>query len=387
MVGRSFTAATATVERWRHAQLDDPRHSERTAAILGSLLGVSFVVCFLTGLVSHVHQHPNSVISFGPNPAGWFRLNQGLHVTTGIAAVPLLLAKLWSVFPNLFRWPLADNVLHAVERLSILPLVGGSIFMLVTGVANIDLWYPWVFFFPSAHYTVAYVVMGALLIHLVAKWATARHALARGATRHEAPATTVGRRQFLRSAGLLSAGLVMSTVGQTAWHFRKLSIFAPRRPDIGPQGFPVNKTAGEARVTEAAADPAYTLTIESKRKAIKTFTLDELRAASHHSATLPIACVEGWSASRPWRGVSVRELLTEAGAPEGRSVSVESLQKGGRYRRSILTAEQIDDPDTMLAMFVNDEPLHRDHGYPLRLIAPNRPGVLQTKWVSKLVVQ
>ncbi|MBU2076234.1 MAG: molybdopterin-dependent oxidoreductase, partial [Actinobacteria bacterium] len=24
------------------------------------------------------------------------------------------------------------------------------------------------------------------------------------------------------------------------------------------------------------------------------------------------------------------------------------------------------------------------HGYPARLIAPNRPGVLQTKWLSRL---
>ena len=28
--------------------------------------------------------------------------------------------------------------------------------------------------------------------------------------------------------------------------------------------------------------------------------------------------------------------------------------------------------------------LHPDHGYPLRLIAPNRPGVLQTKWVNQV---
>ncbi|WP_148668402.1 molybdopterin-dependent oxidoreductase, partial [Streptomyces sp. WAC05950] len=25
-----------------------------------------------------------------------------------------------------------------------------------------------------------------------------------------------------------------------------------------------------------------------------------------------------------------------------------------------------------------------DHGYPARIIAPNRPGVLQTKWVGRL---
>ena len=31
--------------------------------------------------------------------------------------------------------------------------------------------------------------------------------------------------------------------------------------------------------------------------------------------------------------------------------------------------------------------LHLDHGYPLRLIGPNRPGVLQTKWVTRLVVR
>jgi DMSO/TMAO reductase YedYZ molybdopterin-dependent catalytic subunit len=27
-----------------------------------------------------------------------------------------------------------------------------------------------------------------------------------------------------------------------------------------------------------------------------------------------------------------------------------------------------------------------DHGYPCRLIAPNRPGVMQTKWLASLTV-
>jgi DMSO/TMAO reductase YedYZ molybdopterin-dependent catalytic subunit len=30
--------------------------------------------------------------------------------------------------------------------------------------------------------------------------------------------------------------------------------------------------------------------------------------------------------------------------------------------------------------------LSLDHGYPVRLIGPDRPGVLQTKWLSKLEV-
>ena len=36
---------------------------------------------------------------------------------------------------------------------------------------------------------------------------------------------------------------------------------------------------------------------------------------------------------------------------------------------------------------VNGETLHIDHGYPLRLIGPDRPGVMQTKWVTRLVVR
>jgi len=48
---------------------------------------------------------------------------------------------------------------------------------------------------------------------------------------------------------------------------------------------------------------------------------------------------------------------------------------------------QAHDPDTLLALHVNGEELALDHGYPLRLIGPNRPGVMQTKWVTKLIVR
>ncbi|MBA2624897.1 MAG: molybdopterin-dependent oxidoreductase, partial [Acidimicrobiia bacterium] len=53
---------------------------------------------------------------------------------------------------------------------------------------------------------------------------------------------------------------------------------------------------------------------------------------------------------------------------------------------SPLNPGQLDDPDTLLALEIDGEELHIDHGYPVRLISPNRPGVQQTKWVSKIVV-
>ena len=351
-------------------------------------MGISFVICFLTGLLSHVIQHPPSWFSWTTRPAGLYRVTQGLHVATGIAAIPLLFAKLWSVFPRLFQWPMATGVLHAVERLSLLPLVGGSLFLLVTGLANVELWYPWVFFFPAGHYAVSFVVMGALLIHLVAKFALTRRVLLHGGrSEPEQAAFAQGRRRFLGTVGALSAGAAIVTVGQTVSPLRGLALLAPRHPDIGVQGFPVNKTAREAGVTTTAADPSFRLTVEAGGAALRVFTLDELHAMATRTATLPIACVEGWSANRAWRGVPVRDILQQAGAPGHRSVSVESLQRAGRYRRSTLTSGQIDDADTLLAFEVDGDPLHLDHGFPLRLISPNRPGVLQTKWVGKLVVK
>ena len=40
----------------------------------------------------------------------------------------------------------------------------------------------------------------------------------------------------------------------------------------------------------------------------------------------------------------------------------------------------------LLATHLNGQRLDLDHGYPLRLIAPNRAGVLNTKWLSRVVV-
>ena len=60
-----------------------------------------------------------------------------------------------------------------------------------------------------------------------------------------------------------------------------------------------------------------------------------------------------------------------------------ALAEGGQ---TALSAEQVGAAHTMLALHVNGVDLSLDHGYPARLIAPNRPGVLQTKWVNALTV-
>src|SRR5207344_2676668 len=113
--------------------------SPAVAARIGVWLGVCFGLAFVTGLVSHFAQVPNPWIPFPTRPSWGYRVTQGLHVISGTAAVPLLLVKLWTVFPKLLARPpreTRDLVAHGLERISIAVLVAAAIFQLVTGLAN-----------------------------------------------------------------------------------------------------------------------------------------------------------------------------------------------------------------------------------------------------------
>ena len=137
---------------------------------------------------------------------------------------------------------------------------------------------------------------------------------------------------------------------------------------------------------DLARSPDYRLTVGGRVAKPLSFDHAGLLALPTTTATLPIACVEGWSYSARWSGVPVRDLLAMAGADPDRTVLVESLEPNGAYRTSTLNPGQAADRDTLLATHLDGEPLHLDHGFPCRLIAPNRAGVLQTKWVTKVTV-
>lgn len=105
-----------------------------------------------------------------------------------------------------------------------------------------------------------------------------------------------------------------------------------------------------------------------------------------HRVELPIACVEGWSKSAHWEGVRIKDLLVRAGVEDGARLRIVSLQRHGGYGVSEMDRPYTRDDLTLLALRLNGDVLAPDHGYPARVIAPNRPGVLQTKWVTRLEV-
>ena len=353
------------------------------------LLGVSFGICLLTGVWSHLQQHPPAWLQLPVGPTGLYRFTQGLHVICGLASVPLLLAKLYSVSPQLLRRPSWTDRVDLMERAAVLPLVGGSLFLLVSGAANIARWYPWRFFFPVGHFWAAWLVLGATMIHVALKAPTVRRTLGRAYRSLEGaePATVPGemtRRALLWTVAGTAGLLTVLTAGQTIPFLRRATLLAPRRPDIGPQGIPVNRTAHAAGTTELAG-PDYRLTVVDRDGREHGFSIEDLRELPQRTEALAIACVEGWSAMATWTGVPVVEVLAEAGVRPG-AVTVVSGQQSGGYSSSELSERAIADPRCLLALDLEGEPLVEDHGAPVRLIAPNRPGVAQTKWVTRLEI-
>jgi DMSO/TMAO reductase YedYZ molybdopterin-dependent catalytic subunit len=365
------------------ARADEQRepHDARTARLIGTATGVALLVCFVTGLISHLHQHPVGWFDPPSRPVWGYQLSQGLHVASGIAAVPLVLVKLWVVFPRLFVWPPARSVGHALERMLIAPLVAATLFELASGLINIAQWYPWRFFFPRVHWAVAWVLVGSVLVHLAVKAPLLR--------RTGAPAPdgvrSGSRRAVLLGVGTAVGAATLATAGQTVAPLRRLSLLAPRRPDEAPQGVPINRTADAAGVLSSARDPGWRLIVAGPRRL--ELGLADLATLPQFQARLPIACVEGWSATGLWTGVRLSDVLDLAGIGPGTHLRAVSLERTGLYGESPIGPSVARDPLTLLALRLGGEPLTLDHGYPVRLIAPNRPGVQQTKWLSRIEVR
>ncbi|MEU9629135.1 molybdopterin-dependent oxidoreductase [Streptomyces luteogriseus] len=381
-------------------------------SVLGLVLLAGITVLFVTGLLSYAAYNPDLspvndktpdkgilgfyLFAWPTNPHWLYRLNQGVHVTLGITLIPVLLAKLWSVVPRLFTLPPARSLAHALERVSLLLLVGGALFEFVTGVLNVQLDYVFPGSFYPLHFYGAWVFFAAFVAHALLKTPTALRNLRR--LREEKndlvsprPAEpTVSRRGALWFVGGGSLLLFATTVGQNfGGPLRRTALLAPHgggEPGSGPNGFQINKTAAYAGIdTAETAEDTWRLVVTGRTGTVR-LSRAQLAELPLYSSALPIACVEGWSTpDQWWRGVRLRDLAALVGYEDDPpDVFVESLQRHGAFRKAALRANQVADPRSLLALYVNGEELSPDHGHPARIIVPAAPGVLNTKWVARM---
>ena len=424
------------------------------AVVLGRLLATAFLLCFGTGLYSHFLQDPLPWMHFPTRPIFLYQISQGIHITAGILCFPLILGKLYVVYPELFQTPPIRSFTHLLERASIALFVAASLVEITIGLLNTFQFYSlFPFPFRQTHFALSFVVIGSLAIHIGVKLATiskfwrksdsfdgdgflieqdiaepdrelqdaelSRSEVMAGGgpdaehqpSGHEpsgpdtrAPRTggitgrlfdwvddtprvepRTSRRGFVITIAAAAAVLLVTTAGQS---FRLLdfsNIFGPRKNDTGPDGLPVNRTAKAAKVLESAMSPSWALTVSNGDR-VSTFTRAQLERMPQYEVTLPIACVEGWSQYAVWTGPRMRDIADLVGASANVEFRATSLEEGSIYAVMEMGPEFVRDDLTLVALTVDGQTLDIDHGYPARMIAPARPGVLQTKWLSRLEV-
>jgi hypothetical protein len=321
--------------------------------------------------------------------------------------VPLVLVKLWSVMPKLFQRPVFTNVAGALERLSILALVATVLLEFATGVLLCED-YPFTFNFAAIHYYGAWAFGTLFVLHACIKLPVVRRAYReRGVlkplmqsvsqTKPEPPdagglaplnpaAPTISRRGLLAMVGGASLAIFAVQVGETiGGPVRRLALLAPRGRvfGTGPNDFPITHTAATAEVTSAMTGADWRLTVVGARTI--SVSREQLLAMVQTVRDITIACTDGWSTTQRWTGVQLAELGRLVNAPEGsilRAVSLETpngLNAQARFPSSLYT-----DDRSLLALQVNGVDISLDHGYPARVIVPNVPGDLNTKWVTEL---
>jgi DMSO/TMAO reductase YedYZ molybdopterin-dependent catalytic subunit len=107
----------------------------------------------------------------------------------------------------------------------------------------------------------------------------------------------------------------------------------------------------------------------------RPWSREELERLVDREVVATLDCTGGWYAHQRWRGVRIDRLLAASAIAAGHSVEVRSVT--GYSRRFPLH----DGPNLLLATKLGGEPVSVEHGFPARLVAPNRRGFWWVKWV------
>jgi DMSO/TMAO reductase YedYZ molybdopterin-dependent catalytic subunit len=290
----------------------------------------------------------------------------------GVGAYAIALALIWkgAVILEAFRRRRGLNLVRLAFALMLLLLVG----TLLSGL----LWTTTGPYYLFGFSSLTLHIFVAIPLSLLAIWHFLQH---RWVVR--AP-ETVNRRSFINYSLVGVAGILLwVTTRQTK---RLLNLPGSRRRFTG--SFETGSYTGIFPAVSWIADrhpsidlSQYQLTITGAVDRQIILTYDEVKMMSNSHVNAILDCTGGWYTEQIWQGVRLTDLLDNAGlSPDAKSVSVQSLTG---FERKFSLEESL---SFVLAIGVADGILSREHGFPVRLVAPGQRGVHWVKWVETVIV-
>jgi len=308
-----------------------------------------------TGLTSFWVGHPSDAVVF------W------THAVAGLSIPPLLFVKFRRVAGRVRdrrAWDRATPLSLALAAVAVAAAATGVAW--AVGVA-VPLGF-WTLL--NLHILFGLLLVPLLLVHLRARYRPLRRTDLRG------------RRVALQYAGVVAvAGTTSALLRWLATLFRTPAAtrrFTGSRALDDDADLPV--TSWVADDPDPVDPTTWTCSIDGLVERPLELGVDDLDPTAERRVLLD--CTSGWYAERDWRGVRLGDLLDAAGVRGDTAwVTVRSVTG---YRWSLPLDEA---RGAVLATHLSGERLDHGHGYPVRLVAPDRRGFQWVKWVDGIEVR
>lgn len=131
---------------------------------------------------------------------------------------------------------------------------------------------------------------------------------------------------------------------------------------------------------------SWRLQVSGLFESARELTLDDLAAFPQVTQPITLSCISNrvggdLIGTSNWTGARLRDVLEDLGIhPDARELVVESADG---FFESVVNKDMMD-PRTLLVYGMNGETLPVDHGFPLRIYIPNRYGMKQPKWITRI---
>lgn len=125
----------------------------------------------------------------------------------------------------------------------------------------------------------------------------------------------------------------------------------------------------------------WRLAVGGMVKSPRVYGYEDLFGFARVSQVSRLKCVECWSAKATWEGFRFQDLVDHV-QPDPKAKYV-TFQSADSYYESF-TLKELLRSRVLMVLRMNDQPLSKDHGFPLRLIAPFKYGYKNVKYITKI---
>lgn len=135
-------------------------------------------------------------------------------------------------------------------------------------------------------------------------------------------------------------------------------------------------------------DLVWTLPFSGLVAQTREFTLDELRAYPSRDEYITMQCISNriggnLISTTKWTGVPVRDVLADVDLQDGAQYLL--IEGGDDFFEYVSIDMIMEDERIMFCYAWDDEPLPERNGFPLRIYIPDRYGMKQPKWITRII--